>query len=131
MYDVCPPVRKIIHSLKLVDYLHVQADNPWYNYYLVRKCLMLLQGNRKIVSEAYAIAKLGIVINSSINFLLYCVSGRRFRKELLTVVCGKIAVLRTDSTSYSTSSTSHSMISRTKSAISKTESVSKSENNCI
>ena len=30
----CPPVRKIIHSLKLVDYLHVQADNPWYNNYL-------------------------------------------------------------------------------------------------
>ena len=30
----CPPVRKIIHSLKLVDYLHVQADNPWYNCYL-------------------------------------------------------------------------------------------------
>ena len=26
----CPPVRKIIHSLKLVDYLHVQADNPWF-----------------------------------------------------------------------------------------------------
>ena len=24
----------IIHSLKLVDYLHVQADNPWYNYYM-------------------------------------------------------------------------------------------------
>ena len=23
----CPPVRKIIHSLKLVDYLQVQADN--------------------------------------------------------------------------------------------------------
>ena len=34
LYNVCPPVRKIIHSLKLVDYLHVQADNPWYNYYL-------------------------------------------------------------------------------------------------
>ena len=28
----CPPVRKIIHLLKLVDYL--QADNPWYNYYV-------------------------------------------------------------------------------------------------
>ena len=26
---VCPPVCKIIHSLKLVDYLHVQVDNPW------------------------------------------------------------------------------------------------------
>ena len=30
----CLPVRKIIHSLKLVDYLHIQADNPWYNYNL-------------------------------------------------------------------------------------------------
>ena len=29
---VCPHVRKIIHSLKLVDYLHVQVDSPWYNY---------------------------------------------------------------------------------------------------
>ena len=36
LYHVCPPVRKIIHSLKLVDYLHVQADNPWYNYYITK-----------------------------------------------------------------------------------------------
>ena len=35
LYYVCPPVRKIIHSLKLVDYLHVQADNPLYNYYVL------------------------------------------------------------------------------------------------
>ena len=28
------PVREIIHSLKLVDYLPVQVDKPWYNYYL-------------------------------------------------------------------------------------------------
>ena len=34
LFHVCPPVRKIIHSLKLVDYLHVQADNPWYKYYV-------------------------------------------------------------------------------------------------
>ena len=33
---VCPPVRKIIHSLKLVDYLHVHAENPWYNYHLAQ-----------------------------------------------------------------------------------------------
>ena len=37
LYHVCQPVRKIIHSLKLVNYLHVQADNPWYNYYIIRK----------------------------------------------------------------------------------------------
>ena len=34
-YHGCPPVRKIIHSLKLVDYLHIQVDKPWYNYYLL------------------------------------------------------------------------------------------------
>ena len=34
LYHDCPPVRKIIHSLKLVDYLHIQVDNPWYNYYI-------------------------------------------------------------------------------------------------
>ena len=27
LYHDCPPVRKIIHSLKLVVYLHVQADD--------------------------------------------------------------------------------------------------------
>ena len=31
LYHFCPPVREIIHSLKLVDYLHVQADKPLYN----------------------------------------------------------------------------------------------------
>ena len=29
-YHVYPPERKIIHPLKLVDYLHVQADKSWY-----------------------------------------------------------------------------------------------------
>ena len=33
-YHVCPPVREIIHSLKLVDYLHEQAYKPWYHYYM-------------------------------------------------------------------------------------------------
>ena len=42
LYHVCPPVRKIIHSLKLVDYLHVQADNPWYNYYITYLALTQL-----------------------------------------------------------------------------------------
>ena len=35
LYHVCPPICKIIHLLKLVDYLHVQADKPWYNYYIM------------------------------------------------------------------------------------------------
>ena len=35
LYHDCQHVRKIIHSLKLVDYLYVQADNPWYNNYII------------------------------------------------------------------------------------------------
>ena len=35
LYYVCPSVMEIIHSLKLVDYLHVQAVNQWYNNYLI------------------------------------------------------------------------------------------------
>ena len=31
---VCPAVPKIIHSLKLANYLHAQEDKPWYIYYL-------------------------------------------------------------------------------------------------
>ena len=29
---VCPHVREKIHSLKLMDYLHVLVDKPWHNY---------------------------------------------------------------------------------------------------
>ena len=49
MYHVCQPVREIIHSLKLVDYLHVQADNPCYNYYIIR--LTAVQIFHSIVSS--------------------------------------------------------------------------------
>ena len=34
-FDCTMFVCKIIQSLKLVDYLHELADNPWYNYYLL------------------------------------------------------------------------------------------------
>uniref|UniRef100_A0A2C9L706 G-protein coupled receptors family 1 profile domain-containing protein n=1 Tax=Biomphalaria glabrata TaxID=6526 RepID=A0A2C9L706_BIOGL len=39
--------------------------------------------DRAQVSSAFAFAKTGIVFNSSLNFVFYCLSGRRFRKEFL------------------------------------------------
>lgn len=36
----------------------------------------------KMVNEAYAVAKFGLVTNAAINFALYCITGERFRKEL-------------------------------------------------
>ena len=49
---VCPLVQKINHSLKLMDYLLVQADKSWYNYYinmvniLYRKETNISKGNK-------------------------------------------------------------------------------------
>lgn len=98
---------------------------------IVQCFFMLKSGNPRIVSEAYAIAKLGIVINSSINFLLYCVSGKRFRKELLNTVCGKIAGFQFTMSTYSASSsdshTHHSFVTKTKSAASNTDSVQQND----
>ena len=36
-------VRKIIHELELEDYILVQVDTPWYNYYISTFFLQLLQ----------------------------------------------------------------------------------------
>ncbi|KAK7475812.1 hypothetical protein BaRGS_00032958 [Batillaria attramentaria] len=55
----------------------------------IAQCFFMLLPDgfdKEIIDEAYAIAKLGVVINSSINFILYCLSGRRFRNELLSVL---------------------------------------------
>lgn len=75
------------------------------------------KGDHRIVQEAFSIAKLGIVINSSINFFLYCLSAKRFRKELSAIVCARIHGYDESSTSYSMS-TSSSAVTRTKSALS-------------
>ncbi|XP_012940559.1 FMRFamide receptor [Aplysia californica] len=42
--------------------------------------------NMNHVSTAYSCSKTGIVIYASTNFLLYCLSGRRFRQELATML---------------------------------------------
>ena len=52
---------EIIHGLKLVDYLLVQADKPWHNYYLKRfKRLPIV--HHKVYS---ATSKLSITLGSS------------------------------------------------------------------
>ncbi|GFN76151.1 FMRFamide receptor [Plakobranchus ocellatus] len=42
--------------------------------------------NMFLVNSSFAIAKCGIVFNSSLNFFLYCLTGRRFRVELLRIL---------------------------------------------
>ena len=38
------------------------------------------------VDSAYAFARLGVVFNSSINFVFYCLTGSMFRKEMFNMV---------------------------------------------
>lgn len=75
----------------------------------ITQCFFMLKPktvNFELVDEAFAVAKLGIVINSSINFFLYCLTGRQFRKEFAKqigcmCVCRKGLLESTDSTSSS------------------------------
>ena len=63
----------------------------------ITQCFYMLHfesGNSKVwfdVSSAYAPARLGVILNSSINFFLYCLSGQMFRKEMCKMfaeLCG-------------------------------------------
>ena len=58
IYHVCLPVRKIIHSLKLVGYLHVEADKPWYNYYASLKLLFQPEINLTVIVSVRMYARL-------------------------------------------------------------------------
>ncbi|XP_061180940.1 FMRFamide receptor-like [Saccostrea echinata] len=73
----------------------------------ITQCFFMMQpetADLRIVNEAFSVAKLGIVINSSINFFLYCLSARKFRKELFRVI-GIRKGEREESFSSSTAST--------------------------
>ncbi|CAG5115191.1 unnamed protein product [Candidula unifasciata] len=61
----------------------------------------------QMVSASFAFGKLGIVFNSSLNFVLYCLTGRRFRVELLNMLgCSKGDRLQTSSRDNSVSGSS-------------------------
>lgn len=55
----------------------------------IAQCFFMLMPDgfdHRIIDESYAFAKLGVVVNSSVNFIFYCLSGRRFRTEILIVL---------------------------------------------
>ena len=63
-------------------------------WHCITQCFWMLKYGQDIsgsawfyVDSAYAFARLGVVVNSSINFVLYCLTGSMFRKEMFKVVC--------------------------------------------
>ena len=61
-----------------------------------------------LVSASFAFGSLGAVFNSSMNFFLYCLSGSRFRRELLRLFGRKrdLLIVGSSSSDRSTSPTS-------------------------
>lgn len=66
------------------------------------------------VDGAYAPARLGVIINSSINFILYCLTGSMFRKEMYRMFaewfcCNNYLVLLDTSTTISRTASQSTM----------------------
>ncbi|BFZ04128.1 hypothetical protein BsWGS_07167 [Bradybaena similaris] len=58
----------------------------------------------QMVSASFAIGKTGIIFNSSLNFVFYCLTGKRFRVELIKMLgFAKGELLLTSSRDYSIS----------------------------
>ena len=88
MYHDCPPVLKITHSLKPVDYLHVQADNPWYNYCIVaHEVSMLIFAFVVLVisNEQFINAKKNLINHTLCIYSLSIFGWEMHHVKLLTV----------------------------------------------
>ncbi|XP_059161946.1 uncharacterized protein LOC131945018 [Physella acuta] len=80
----------------------------------VAQCYWMQKPQRadwRIVSSAFAFGKTGIVFTSALNFIFYCLTGRRFRNELLKTLGFSSKSLKYSSQSDSpTSSTQHTNV---------------------
>ncbi|XP_033728102.1 FMRFamide receptor-like [Pecten maximus] len=86
----------------------------------ITQCFFMLKeakGDRRIINEAFSVAKLGIVINSSINFFLYCLTGRRFRKELCYILFRNCSRSRFYMRESSTGDSNSSSVDKSKSSM--------------
>ena len=59
LYHGCPHVQEINHSLKLVDYLLIQVNKPWYKCYLSHSALTIIQAavGKQFVPYSFALLK--------------------------------------------------------------------------
>ena len=63
-----------------------------------------------VTDVSFAFAKLGVIINSSINWIFYCYSGSTFRKIMIGMfTCGKV-YNRYSTRSSMTNSTANSVV---------------------
>ena len=98
----CPPVRKIIHSLNLVDYLHLQADSNgiyitylfiWLKVYsIVGHCFMFLLTN--VISTKLQIPHLTNAISARIQIpqLTNAISARIQIPQLTNAISARIQI---------------------------------------
>ncbi|XP_047142081.1 probable G-protein coupled receptor 139 isoform X1 [Hydra vulgaris] len=62
-----------------------------------------------MIDKNFAFAKMGVILNSAANCLLYCFTGSMFKKELIKIFCNKFNV-KQNSSSYEKTSTKSSLL---------------------
>ncbi|XP_066919351.1 FMRFamide receptor-like [Clytia hemisphaerica] len=108
----------------------------------ITQCFYMLHfksNNKEIwydISSAYAPARLGVVLNSSINFVLYCLSGQMFRKEMLRMFaefcgCNNYLILLDSSTTMSNTVSRGSFSKASLRQTSAVQQSNKSKENCV
>ena len=79
---------KIIHSLKLVDYLHVQADNPCYTLLLI--ILLIFFSLSLIPARSHTFVEIDHEIISMVILLPSADSFKKGCCQLQAKVCAQI-----------------------------------------
>ena len=69
-------VREIIHSLELVDYLHIQADKPFYTYYSSTSQKNVIDRPALSVGTCYAVSN-SLVISLMIAAKLIYLTNKK------------------------------------------------------
>ena len=89
----------------------------------ISQCLWMLgnadQANWSVIDKTFAIAKLGIIINSSINWVLYCITGSSFRREIRWIYYRHTGVIVPDESRSNAPRQSHTMTTPAHSSINK------------
>jgi hypothetical protein len=88
----------------VIVFMFCQIFNP------IRRAISLAQPALRSACTPFAkslafVATLGIMLNSAVNFIIYCVCGKQFRREMLRMVCATNRVANNSSVVTATDST--------------------------
>ena len=115
--------KQITRMLLTVTFTYCVLMTPYATFYVSRTYWVdrTKPYTRAVAFLVQQVSMICIMLNHSINFFLYFVSGRRFRNELKSLLCGK-AVTKSTTSTGSTAFTKDSTVSTTDASVVRTTS---------